>query len=277
MNHLNNLKDQTVLITGSTDGIGKQTAVDLAEMGAKVIVHGRNEGRVKETMQEIFELTGNNNLDFVIADLSSLQQVQEMADDLHQRFNKIDVLINNAGVFKTTRELNEDGFEMTFVINHLSYFLLTNLILDLIKNSDYKRIVNVASQAHNSDLDFDNLHGEKYYEGYDAYARSKLCNIMFTYTLSRKLQGTGITANVLHPGVISTKLLHEGFGMGGAPINSGSKTSAYLAFSEEVKDVTGKYFVSQRESSSSQISYNVEVQEQLWELSEKMTGNRFQI
>ncbi len=198
-----------------------------------------------------------------------------MAEDINQRYSKIDVLINNAGVFKTERELSEDGFEMTIAINHLSYFLLSNLILDLIKNSEYKRIVNVASQAHGNDLDFDNMQGEKYYEGYDAYARSKLCNIMFTYTLSRKLEGTGITANVLHPGVISTKLLHEGFGMGGAPIDSGSKTSVYLASSDEVKNVSGKYFVNKIESNSSQISYNIEVQEQLWELSEKMTAVRF--
>jgi len=270
------IRDKIVLITGSTDGIGKQTAIDLAEMGARVIIHGRNEDKAKETAQDVIRITGNNNLDFIAADLSSLNQIREMADDLYQRFSKIDVLINNAGVFQTTRDLSEDGFEMTFAINHLSYFLLTNLMLDLIKISEYKRIVNVASQAHGHDLDFDNLQGEKYYEGYDAYARSKLCNIMFTYALSKKLQGTGVTANVLHPGVISTKLLHEGFGMGGAPIESGSKTSVYLASSEEVKNVSGKYFVNRRESSSSQISYNVEVQEQLWELSEKMTAVKFQ-
>jgi len=269
------IRDKIVLITGSTDGIGKQTAVDLADMGAKVIVHGRNESKAKETIKEVFEITGNNKLDIIAADLSSLNQIREMADEIKNRFGKIDVLINNAGIFKTTQDLCEDGFEMTFAINHLSYFLLTNLMLDLIKNSEYKRIVNVASQAHGHDLDFDNLQGEKYYEGYDAYARSKLCNIMFSYALSRKLQGTGITANVLHPGVISTKLLHEGFGMGGAPIESGSKTSVYLASSEEVKNVSGKYFVNRMESNSSQISYNVEVQKQLWELSEKMTAVRF--
>lgn len=269
------IKDKIILITGSTDGIGKQTAIDLAAMGAQVIVHGRNVGKAKETAQNIIKISGNNSLDFVVADLSSLNQIRKMADDLHQRYSKIDVLINNAGIFKTKRELSENGFEMTFAINHLSYFLLTNLILDLIKNSESKRIVNVASQAHGNDLDFDNLQGEKYYEGYDAYARSKLCNIMFTYTLSRKLEGTGITTNVLHPGVISTKLLHEGFGMEGAPIDSGSKTSVYLASSDEVENVSGKYFVNKIESNSSQISYNVGVQEQLWELSEKMTAVRF--
>jgi len=274
---MNLIKDKLVFITGSTDGIGKQTAIDLAKMEANVIVHGRNENKAREAMQEIRTISGNDNLHFVVADLSSLAQITRMADDIHQRFTKIDVLINNAGVYKTNRDLSEDRNELTFGINHLAYFLLTNLLLDLIKNSNFKRIVNVASQAHGSSLEFDNLKGENYYDGYDAYARSKLCNIMFTYALARKLDGTGITTNVLHPGVISTKLLHEGFGMGGAPIESGSKTSVYLASSDELKNVSGKYFVNRRESSSSQISYNVQVQEKLWKVSEKMTNINFNV
>lgn len=269
---MNSIKNKIVLVTGSTDGIGKQTALDLAKMGAHVIVHGRNEEKSLNAMQEIIEVSGNENLHYISSDLSSLTQIRKMSDDIHQRFEKIDVLINNAGVYKTQREFSIDGYELTFAINHLAYFLLTSLLLDLIKESDYKRIVNVASQAHANDLDFDNLQGENYFDGYDAYSRSKLCNIMFTYKLARTLEGTGITANVLHPGVISTKLLHEGFGMGGAALETGSRTSVYLASSNEVEGISGQYFVNERPAKSSKISYQTAIQDQLWERSEKMLG-----
>lgn len=271
------IKDKIVLVTGSTDGIGKQTAIDLAEMGAHVIVHGRSEKRARDAMQDIKERTDNNNLHFVVADLSSFSQIRKTADTIYQQFDKIDVLINNAGVYKTHRELSENGYELTFAINYLAHFLLTNFLLDLIKKSISKRIVNVASQAHGSSLEFDNLQGEQYYDGYDAYSRSKLCNIMFTYSLALKLERTGISANVLHPGVISTKLLREGFGMEGASIESGSETSVYLASTDEVNNVSGKYFVNKTESNSSKISYNTQFQEQLWEASEKMTGLNFKV
>lgn len=266
------IKNKIVLVTGSTDGIGKQTALDLAKMGAHVIVHGRNEIKAIAAMRELKEASGNDNLHSVAADLSSLAQIREMSETIHKRFDRIDVLINNAGVYKTKRELSIDGYELTFAINHLAYFLLTKLLLDLIQKSDYKRIVNVASQAHASDLDFDNLQGENYFDGYDAYSRSKLCNIMFTYKLARTLEGTGITANVLHPGVISTKLLHEGFGMGGAPLDTGSRTSVYLATSNQVQGISGQYFVNEKPAKSSKISYQTAIQDQLWEQSEKSLG-----
>ncbi len=269
---MNIVKDKIIMVTGSTDGIGKQTAIDLAEMGANIIVHGRNESKAKQAAENVKQRSGATNIEYVVCDLSSLEQIRKMSEDIHQRFDKIDVLINNAGVYKTERELNEKGFELTFAINHLAYFLLTGLLLDLVKKSDYARIVNVASMAHGQDLDFDNLNGEDYFDGYDAYSRSKLCNIMFTYTLSRKLEGTGVTANVLHPGVISTKLLHEGFGMGGSPLTQGSQTSVYLASSEDVENVSGRYFSDNREVSSSEVSYNISMQDKLWIISEKMTG-----
>jgi len=275
MYYMNSIKDKTVLVTGSTDGIGKQTAIDLAELGAHVIVHGRNQDKASQTAKEVKQKTGRTDVEFVVGDLASIEQIRKMSEDIHQRFDKIDVLINNAGVYKTERELNEKGFELTFAINHLSHFLLTGLLLNLIKKSDYARIVNVASQAHGSDLDFDNLQGEQYFDGYDAYSRSKLCNIMFTYKLARKLSGTHITANVLHPGVIATKLLHVGFGSGGVQISQGSKTSVYLAASEEVDNISGKYFSNNREVRSSGISYDISVQEKLWDLSEKFTKFKY--
>lgn len=268
---MNNLKDKIVLITGSTDGIGKQTAIDLAEMGAFVFVHGRNEDKAQQALEEVKLKSGNKHVEYIVGDLASFDQIRSMSEDIHHRFEKIDVLINNAGVFKNKIELSEDGFEMTFAVNHLSYFLLTGLLLDLIKKSDYARIVNVASMAHGQELDFDNLNAESYFDGYDAYSRSKLCNIMFTYKLARELSGTHITTNVLHPGVISTKLLHVGFGSGGSALSQGSKTSVYLASSNKVEGVTGKYFSNQRIINSSEISYNISVQDKLWELSEEYT------
>ncbi len=272
---MNLIKDKIVLITGSTDGIGKQTALELAQMKAKVIIHGRNEQRAKKVVTELTDRTNNSEIDYVVADLSSFEEIRKMSEQLYNRYDKLDVLINNDGVCKNERVLSKDGSELTFAINHLSCFLQTGLLLDLIKNSSYSRIVNVASQAHASQLEFENLQGEKYYDGYDAYSRSKLCNIMFTYTLSQKLEGTGITANVLHPGVINTKLLHEGFGMGGSTLTQGSKTSIYLASSEEVAFESGKYFSNQWLTRSAGISYDLKVQEKLWDVSEKMTGVSF--
>lgn len=269
---MNSIKDKTVLITGSTDGIGKQTAVDLAKLGAKVIVHGRNKDKASLAADEVNQKSGGANVEYVLGDLSSIEQIRKMSENIHQRFDKIDVLINNAGVYKTERELNEKGFELTFAVNHLSYFLLTGLLLDMIKKSDYSRIVNVASMAHGQELAFDNLNGESYYDGYDAYSRSKLCNIMFTYKLARMLSDTKVTTNVLHPGVISTKLLHIGFGSGGSELSQGSKTSVFLATSPEVENVSGLYYNNSREARSSDISYNETSQDKLWELSEKMTG-----
>lgn len=272
---MNLIKNKKILITGSTDGIGKQTALELAQMKAKVIIHGQNEQRAKKVVTELADRTNNSEMDYVVADLSSFEEIRKMSEDLHNRYDKLDVLINNAGVYKNEKVQSKDGFELTFAINHLSCFLLTGLLLDLIKNSSYSRIVNVASQAHASQLDFDNLQGEKHYDGYDAYSRSKLCNIMFTYKLACILEGSGITTNVLHPGVISTKLLHAGWGSGGSDITLGSKTSIYLASSEEVAFESGKYFSNQRLTKSAGISYDTIVQDKLWEVSEKMTGLLF--
>jgi NAD(P)-dependent dehydrogenase (short-subunit alcohol dehydrogenase family) len=263
------MKDKIVLITGSTDGIGRQIAIDLAEMGASVIIHGRNELKARDAMKDITRQTGNKKLDFVVADLASLAQIKKLAAEIRSKYDRIDVLINNAGVFMNRRELSQDGFEMTFAVNHLSYFLLTGLLLDLVKKSNYARIINVASMAHANSLDFDNLQGEKYFEGYDAYSRSKLCNILFTYKLASKLKGSHVTVNVLHPGVIRTKLLHAGWGGGGASLERGAETSVYLATSPDVEGVSGKYFANRRITDSSSVSHDISVQDKLWELSEQ--------
>ncbi len=270
-------KDKIVLVTGSTDGIGKQTAVDLIRLGARVILHGRNPERVAEAQVQVMDATGNKAVPAVYGDLGSLDEMRKMADTLKGMVDHIDVLINNAGVYKNDRILSKDGIELTFAVNHLSYFYLTGLLLDLVLQAPGGRIVNVASQAHSSQLDFANLEGEKYYEAYDAYARSKLCNILFTYKLAGMLAASKATANVLHPGVISTKLLHAGWGSGGSHLSQGSRTSVYLAASPEVEGVSGKYFVNRKLARSSTISYDPETQDKLWKLSEQLTGFTYRL
>ena len=267
------MKDKTVLITGATDGIGKQTALDLALKNATVILHGRNEQRLLETAKDITRTTSNQKIKIVIANLSSLSQVRKLAEEIQSQFNRLDVLINNAGVYMKKRMLTEDGYEMTFAVNHLSHFLLTNLLLELIKQSSPSRIINVSSVAHTrAQLDFTNLQGEKNYDAYNAYAVSKLANILFTYELSERLKGSDVTVNCLHPGVIGTKLLWEGFSIKGADVIEGAETPVYLASSPEVKNITGKYFVRQKDSLSSELSYSKEYQKKMWEISAKLVG-----
>jgi len=266
------MKTKTILITGSTDGIGKQTALDLAQTGATILLHGRNPARGERVLHEIQNATENGRLEIFIADLASLKQVRSLAEQVHQKHNTLDVLINNAGVYENTRQTTQDGFEMTFAVNHLAPFLLTLLLLDLLKRGAPSRIINVTSMSHASSIDFENLQGEKHFSGYEAYSLSKLCNILFTYKLARKLEGTGVTANCLHPGVISTKLLKTGWGMGGSPVTQGSKNSAYLATAPELDNVTGKYFMNRKQKKSSGISYDQEIQTKLWQISEQLTG-----
>ena len=267
---MDSMKNKIVLITGSTDGIGKQTAFDLAEIGATIIIHGRDHERTKNVASEIKESTDNPSIDFFVADLSSLQEVKNFSDQIHEKYDRLDVLINNAGVYMRQRELSKDGFEMTFAVNHLSHFLLTHLLLDLIKEPAHSRIINVASMAHAHEMDFDNLQGEKFFDGYTAYSLSKLCNIIFTYELARRLEATSIKVNCLHPGVIKTKLLRTGWGLGGGSLSSGSKTSVYLASSPEVEEVTGRYYANSRPANSAKVSHDPFVQNKLWQMSEML-------
>src|SRR5271157_3961900 len=269
--------EKFILITGATDGIGKQTAIDLANMNYEIIVHGRNISKAKTVAEEIKETTGNENMHFAVADLAELRQIHDLAESLHQKYDRLDVLINNAGVSMQQRQLTPDGFEATFAINHLAHFLLTIRLLDLLKPSASGRIVTVASQAHASSLDFDNLQGERDFDGYGQYMTSKLCNIMFTFELAERLAGTGITANCLHPGVIDTKLLRQSFGRGmGRPVEEGSKTSIYLATSAAVESTTGEYFVDTKPTRPAKIAYDSNARKKLWALSEEMVGVQFE-
>ena len=206
------MRNKRILITGSTDGIGKQTAIELAKLGASILIHGRNEERCAKAVNDIVSVSGNADINYISADISSLSQVKMMAKDIITKFDRLDVLINNAGVYENGKIFTIDGYEATFAINHLAHFLLTNLLLDLLKSSAPTRIINVSSIAHtNCDFDLENLNSEKYFDSYNAYAISKAANILFTYKLAMNLERSYVTVNSLHPGVISTKLLHKGF------------------------------------------------------------------
>lgn len=258
---------KTILITGATDGIGKQTALELAEKGHQLILHGRSERRGLETLEYITSRTGNKNLSYFNADLADFDEISRFSDQIQSNFDLIDVLINNAGVIEPNKTILPNGLEKTFMVNHLAPFALSLRLLGLIEKSEEGRIVNVSSQAQAGTMDFDNLNGEKYYDSYNAYALSKLENILFTYKLARLLSGKNTTVNALHPGVIRTKLLHAGWGGGGASISTGAKTTVFVSISEELKGVSGKYFVDAQERKSSAISYDQKIQNRLWDIS----------
>jgi len=267
------MKNKIVLITGATDGIGKRTAYELAHKNATVILHGRDKELLLKTQEEISHLANNNNISIVTANLSSIKQVRLAAEEIKTKFKQLDVLINNAGVYMKTRVLTEDGFETTFAVNHLAPFLITNLLLNLLKQSNSSRIINVSSIAHTrAQLVFENLNSAKHFDAYNTYAVSKLANVLFSYKLADQLKNNGVTVNVLHPGVIDTKLLHAGFNIGGASVEEGAATSVYLASSNEVENVTGKYFEKMKEVPSSDDSYNKEYQKKMWNVSSQMVG-----
>jgi NAD(P)-dependent dehydrogenase (short-subunit alcohol dehydrogenase family) len=275
-------KGKTILVTGATNGIGLVTARELARMGAQVTIVGRNAGKCATVAQAINAATGNP-VEFIAADLSTLAGIMQAAADFKQRHTHLDVLVNNAGAMFTKRALTADGYEMTFALNHLNYFLLTILLLDILKASAPARIVNVSSGAHmRASLDFDNLQGEKHFNGMQAYGQSKLANVLFTYELARHLEETGVTVNALHPGFIATGFARNNgviykFGMGLIGLfirkpEQGAQTSIYLASSPDVQGVTGKYFVDCKPVQSSPLSYDKSLAEKLWQVSLELTG-----
>lgn len=265
------MTNKTILITGATDGIGKQTAIELAKTGSRIIIHGKNEERCKKTVAEIVDKTGNSDIDYLSADFASLSQVKEMANSIKLKYSQLDVLINNAGVYENEKIYTFDGYEMTFGVNHLAHFLITILLFNLLKTSAPTRIINVSSIAHtNCDFDLENLNSEKYFDNYNAYAISKAANILFTYKIAESLKGSDVTVNSLHPGVITTKLLEKGFNMQGASLEEGASTSVYLASSTEVNRVTGKYFINSEETNSAPFTYDTKLQENFWNESLKM-------
>jgi NAD(P)-dependent dehydrogenase (short-subunit alcohol dehydrogenase family) len=269
------MQRRTILITGSTDGIGKQTALELAKLGANVIIHGRNPSKCTKVLEEIKKASKNQYLEFVVGDLSSLSQIRDLANQIKSKYKELHVLINNAGIFETEKRYSEDRYEMTFAVNYLAPFALTLLLLPLLKKNAPSRVILVSSRVHSTSIDFDNLNAEKHFSGYEAYGLSKLCNILFTYQLAKRLEGKNITVNCLHPGVINTKLLRAAFS-GGAPASEGAKTPVYLATSNDVENITGNYFIDRSIIESASISYNSDIQNKLWILSENLTKVKYE-
>jgi NAD(P)-dependent dehydrogenase (short-subunit alcohol dehydrogenase family) len=271
------------LVTGATSGIGLVTAQALAQQGATVIVAGRDPRRGSATMSRIMQETGNTNMELLLADLSSQAQVRRLVGEFQRRFSRLDVLVNNAGAIFTRRNLSADGIEMTLALNHLGYFLLTNLLLDTLKASAPARIINVSSDAHQSGrINFADLQGQQRYGGWRAYCQSKLANLLFTYELARRLDGTGVSANAMHPGFVATRFGRNNHGMFALFIRlaqltalspeQGAETLIYLATSPEVEGITGTYFVKKRPVKSSSISYDQTAAQHLWQLSTNLTG-----
>jgi NAD(P)-dependent dehydrogenase (short-subunit alcohol dehydrogenase family) len=264
-----------ILITGSTDGIGKATAAALLSRGAEVIIHGRNAKKGQNVQRELKEKTGRERPDLLIADLSEQQQIRGLAEDLLSHYTRLDVLINNAGTYEKVRQVTADSVEMTFAVNYLAPFLLTHSLLPLLKKSAPSRIVSVASSAHEDvdRFDWDNLQGERHYDPWDTYARSKFADIVFAYMLARNIEGSGVTTNCLHPGVVNTKMLRSAFpGMPGITPEQGALTSVYLAVSPDVALVSGRYFEDQKPVRSSALTYDRSVQERLWRVAEALTN-----
>jgi len=269
---------KTMLVTGATNGIGRVTARELARLGAQVTILSRNAEKCARVAEEIRKDTGNP-VEYLAADLSTLAGIMQAAETFKKRRRRLDVLVNNAGGIFIRRTITSDGLEMTFALNHVAYFLLTGLLLDVLKQSSPARVVNVASGMHmGAHLDFDDLQNEKHYSGFRAYGRSKLANILFTYELARKLEGSGVTVNCVHPGYVNTGLsLNNGLIFGvfaglsarlfGRKPEEGARTSIYLAASPEVQGVTGKYFADCKPVSSSLESYDTTAATRLWHAS----------
>lgn len=263
-----------VLVTGSTDGIGKATAFLLAKEGWEVILHGRYPEKGRAVQRELQIKMGGDKPDIVLADYKSLDAIRRMASEVSSRYQRLDVLVNNVGTYQKTRQLTDDGFEMTFGVNYLGPFLLTQLLFPLLKRSAPSRIVTVASAAHEDvqRINWNNLQGEQSYHAWDAYALSKFADIAFTYVLAREIDGSGVTANCLHPGVVDTKLLRSAFpNLPAISPEKGALTSVYLSVSPFVTSVSGTYFDNQKPVSSSPLTYERSVQDRLWQIADDMT------
>jgi NAD(P)-dependent dehydrogenase (short-subunit alcohol dehydrogenase family) len=274
---------KVVVVTGSTSGIGRAAAVELARSGASLLLVARDRVRAADTEREIRKLSNGGAVRTFFADLSLLSEVRRVAGEIHDHSARIDVLLNNAGVVQRLRTTTADGFETTFATNHLAYYLLTRLLLDRLRQSRPARIVNVASEAHRPySLDFDDLQNERRYRVFTAYGRSRLATLMFTYELARRLEGSGVTVNALHPGWVATRLgLDDGLlsRVVGAVSRAcartperGAETAVWLAASPEVEGVTGKYFRDCREYESNAVSRDRYAQQRLWEVSARMVG-----
>ena len=274
------MEGKICIITGANSGIGKATAIGLAMMNATIVMMCRSKERGEEVQKEIIELTGNKKVDLLLCDLSSQESIRKFVSEFKSKYQKLHILINNAGVMLSKRVVSVDGLEMNFAVNYLAPFLLTNLLLDVLKKSAPSRIINVSSAAHRmAKMDFDDLQSEKRkYRLFKIYGISKLALMLFSYELNRRLEGTSVTVNTVHPGVVNTNLGQDqsSFSKGFAKLffkkpEKGAETSIYLASSQEVEGITGKYFAKKQQKQSSEESYNEDYAKRMWELSTDMT------
>ena len=282
----NSMKGKICLVTGATAGIGEATALLLAKLGATIVGVGRNPAKIENSTRMIKERSGNPDVAFLMADLSSQKDIRELAHQIKDQYSRLDVLVNNAGATFAERQQSIDGIEMTFALNHLGYFLLTNLLLDLLEKSAPARIINVSSSLHKmGKLDFEDIPFENGYTRSKAYQRTKLANIAFTYELARRLSSQSVTVNAMNPGLVATNVGNAAGGftakikdivdkIGGITPEEGAKTIIYLASSPEVAGVSGRYFVKEKSIPSSKISYDLEFCRRLWELSEELTTSK---
>ncbi|QIN85046.1 SDR family NAD(P)-dependent oxidoreductase [Rubrobacter tropicus] len=273
---------KVALVTGGTSGIGKAAATALAAMGADVVLVGRNPERGEEAAAEIRARTGGR-VDLALADLSSQAEVRALADEFKKRYDRLDVLVNNAGLVQSTRSETVDGLETTFAINHLAPFLLTNLLMDLLKESAPSRVVTVSSEAERwGNIDFDDLQSRKKYRGFPVYGMTKLANIMFTYELAGRLKGTGVTATCMHPGAVNTRFGSDNSGLFTIFFRlfkpfmrtpeQGADTLIWLASSPEVEGVSGRYYSDRKVIEPKKVADDPQARRRLWEESERLTG-----
>ncbi len=282
------MNGKRVLITGATNGIGKQTALELATMGADLVIVGRNEAKTRRVQNELQALNGGGEIDYLIADLSSMAEIRRIAAEFRARHDRLDVLLNNAGAAFSEFQLSADGYEMSFALNHISYYLLTHLLLDvLIETSQEQgeaRIINVSSSAHRgATVRLENLRDKSGFNFMNSYGASKLMNVQFTYELARRLADTTVTVNAVHPGLVDTGFGHETGWLystickilqklfADSP-EKGAETLVYLAASPDVSGISGKYWNAKQQKRSSKSSYDREQQQRLWEYSAEVTG-----
>lgn len=283
------MNGKTVVITGGNSGIGKATAIALAKKGADILITSRSEAKAKAAVGEIKSVSKNDNVDFVLINLVDQESVKKAAEEIKAKCPKIDVLINNAGCYLSDLELSPQGIEGQFATNHIGHFLLTNLILENVKAAGNARIINLASIAHKStrELNFDDLNYEKEeYGGWKSYSRSKFCNILFTKELAKRLEGTGITVNAVHPGGVRTEIAEKDANwytkLGWIvmkpfmiTVEKGAATSIHLASSTKVEGITGKYWVRSKKAWSNRPSQDPELAKALWKKSEELVGQEF--
>jgi len=280
------MNDKICLITGANAGIGQQTALQLAQMGATVVMVARDPQRGEAARAAIAAATGNTRVDLLQADFASPQSIRAMAAAFAARYDRLDVLVNNAGVYLTGREETADGLERTFAVNHLGYFMTTLLLWDALLAAESARIVNLSSDAHRqAKLNFDDLQNQGKYAGFRAYAQSKLANVLFTYELDRRRGDAPVTVNAVHPGFVASNFGRNNRGIVGLAMTrlvplfaksvaEGAATSVYLASSPEVAGVSGQYFANCRAVKSAPQSYDHAAAERLWAISEELTGLR---